>query len=167
MIAKIILSVCLFQVYQSKICWKECASDNIIKSVDVIGCKRRSTFPHKQNFRCDGTTGPPCFVARGETVHLDVTWDNPGVSNMTQSAVWVTWIDMPFVGLDTEGCPYLDGGQGCMINADPRESQFYFPIEIQNMFPTGLYDLKWKFWERMDDGQEKEIGCFLFTIKII
>ena len=31
----------------------------------------------------------------------------------------------------------------------------------------GLYDLKWKFWERMDDGQEKEIGCFLFTIKII
>ena len=51
-------------------------------------------------------------------MHLDVTWDNPGVSNMTQSAVWVTWIDMPFVGLDTEGCPYLDGGQGCMINAD-------------------------------------------------
>ena len=48
---------------------------------------------------------------------LDVVWNNPGVVNMTQSAVWLTWIEMPFVGLDTEGCPYLDGGTGCRIDA--------------------------------------------------
>ena len=34
------------------------------------------------------------------------------------------------------------------------------------MYPTGKYDLKWKFWERLDNGEEKEVACFLFTIKI-
>ena len=31
----------------------------------------------------------------------------------------------------------------------------------------GKYDLKWKFYERLDNGDEKELACFLFTIKII
>ena len=48
-----------------------------------------------------------------------------------------------------------------------RNSKFEFPIYIQEMYPTGKYDLKWKFWERKDNGEEVEIACFLFTIKII
>ena len=72
-----------------------------------------------------------------------------------------------------------------------RNSKFEFPIYIQEMYPTGRYlsniqiernildridtsifcsgkyDLKWKFWERKDNGEEVEIACFLFTIKII
>ena len=33
------------------------------------------------------------------TVHLDVAWHNPGVTNMTQSTVWVSgWgIEIPWV----------------------------------------------------------------------
>jgi len=139
----------------------------MIESADIVGCKRRSTFPFKQDFRCEGTKGPPCFVQRGDTVLLDVVWNNPGVANMTQSTVWVTWIEMPWVGMDTEACPFLDGGKGCRANAVPATSKFEFPIYIQDMYPTGKYDLKWKFFERLDNGEEKELACFLFTIKII
>ena len=87
-------------------------------------------------FRCEGTVGPPCFVQRGDTVLLEVDWANPGVANMTQSTVggyrytaidnryidnhvqvWVTWIEMPWVGMETEACPFLDGGNGCQPDA--------------------------------------------------
>ena len=88
-----------------------------LQSANIVGCKRRSTYPVKQDFNCEGTKGPPCFVQRGDTVLLDVVWNNPGVTNMTQSTVWVTWIEMPWVGMDTEGCPFLDGGKGCRANA--------------------------------------------------
>ena len=88
-----------------------------LQSADIVGCKRRSTYPFNQDFKCEGTKGPPCFVQRGDTVLLDVVWNNPGVTNMTQSTVWVTWIEMPWVGMDTEGCPFLDGGKGCRANA--------------------------------------------------
>ena len=50
-----------------------------------------------------------------DTVHLDVSWMNPGVGNMTQSTVWVSgWgIEIPWVGMATEACPFLDLGTGC------------------------------------------------------
>ena len=39
-----------------------------------------------------------------DTVHLDVSWRNLGVANMTQSTVWVSgWgIEIPWVGMATE-----------------------------------------------------------------
>ena len=60
--------------------------------------------------------GPPCTVERGDTVLLDVDWNNPGIGNMTQSTVWVTgsWgVELPWIGMETEGCPFLDEGTGC------------------------------------------------------
>jgi len=96
-----------------------------------------------------------------------VDWLNPGVANMTQSTVWVSWIDLPWVGMETEACPFLDGGNGCRKNALPRSSRFRFPIYIEEMYPAGKYDLKWKFYERKENGDENEIACFLFTIKIV
>ena len=161
------LLICLFDINQAKICWKECGSKGVIESTDVIGCKRRSTYPSKQDFRCEGYKGPPCFVERGDTALVDVVWNNPGVANMTQSVTWVTWIEMPWVGLETEACPFLDGGQGCRKNANPSKSKYQFPIYVQTMYPTGNFDLKYKFWERLDSGEEREIACFLFTMKII
>ena len=32
---------------------------------------------------------------------------------------------------------------------------------------AGRYDLKWKFFDRDEEGKETEAACFLFTIKII
>ena len=55
---------------------------------------------------------------------MDVVWNNPGVVNMTQSTVWVTWIEMPWVGMETEACPFLDGGKGCRANAAVRIYNF-------------------------------------------
>ena len=66
-----------------------------------------------EDFRCEGSVGPPCTVFREDTVTLDVDWNNPGIKDMSQSAHWVSWMDIPWVGLETEVCPYLDGGLGC------------------------------------------------------
>merc|ERR1712107_686017 len=130
-----LIGMVLLQSVGAKICWKECASDTSVPQA---------------KFRCEGTEGPPCIVERGSTVHLDVAWQNPGVTNMTQSTVWVSgWgIEIPWVGMETEGCPYLDLGTGCRPSAQARQSRFYFPILIQEMYPAGKYDLKWKFYDR-------------------
>merc|ERR1711884_887482 len=85
MLQFILLFLPLLDLYQAKICWKECGNDNVLQSVDITGCKRRSSYPSRQDFRCEGTVGPPCFVQRGDTVLLEVDWVNPGVANMTQS----------------------------------------------------------------------------------
>merc|ERR1712228_883794 len=151
---------------EAKICWEECEANSVVQTTDIIGCHRRSTYPD-QDFRCDGSDGPPCTVERGDTVLLNVTWANPGIKNMTQSTVWVTWMELPWVGMETEGCGYLDQGTGCRQNSQARLSSFEFPIYIQEIYPTGKYDLKWKFWERTETGEEKEVACFLFTIKIV
>ena len=75
--------------------------------------RRRSTYPALEDFRCEGNVGPPCTVFREDTVTLDVDWNNPGIKDMSQDAHWVSWIDIPWVGMETEVCPYLDGGLGC------------------------------------------------------
>merc|ERR1712107_864657 len=104
-----LLGLILLQSVGAKICWKECASDtSALQNVNIEGCRRRASYPHRQRFRCEGTEGPPCIVERASTVHLDVAWQNPGVTNMTQSTVWVSgWgIEIPWVGMETEGCPF-------------------------------------------------------------
>merc|ERR1712223_893080 len=165
-----LIGLVLLQSVEAKICWEGRASDtSVLQNVNIEGCRRRASYPHRQRFRCEGTEGPPCIVERGSTVHLDVAWQNPGVTNMTQSTVWVSgWgIEIPWVGMETEGCPYLDLGTGCRPSAQARQSRFYFPILIQEMYPAGKYDLKWKFYDRDSLGKETEVACFLFTIKII
>jgi len=165
-----LVGVVLLQSVGAKICWKECSSEtSVLQNVNIEGCRRRSSYPLRQKFRCEGTEGPPCIVERGSTVHLDVGWQNPGVTNMTQSTVWVSgWgIEIPWVGMETEGCSFLDLGTGCRPAAEARQSRFYFPILIQEMYPAGKYDLKWKFYNRDPMGVETEVACFLFTIKII
>jgi hypothetical protein len=40
---------------------------------------------------------------------------NPGIANLTQSAAYLvtSFISVPWPGMDTDGCNYLDGGKGC------------------------------------------------------
>ena len=135
----------------------------IHQTADIIGCHRRSSYPNDQKFRCDGTVGPPCTVERGDTVLLDVAWNNPGIANMTQSTVWVTgsWgVELPWIGMETEGCQFLDEGRGCRPDSQvslclgwwewrketfvryklyfqAKVSKFEFPILIQEIYPTG------------------------------
>merc|ERR1711915_381092 len=73
---------CVIQSADARICWEQCnKNSNIVQSVNIEGCRRRSTYPKKQNFRCSGQVGPPCTVKRGDTVHLQVKWNNPGVGD--------------------------------------------------------------------------------------
>ena len=67
-------------------------------------------------------------------------WTNPGVREMTQSAHWVSWMEFPWVGMETEGCPYLDGGAGCGNNTvgelspnreDKRSLSLIFPDQAE------------------------------------
>eukprot|EP00092_Neocalanus_flemingeri_P029649 GFUD01032195.1.p1 GENE.GFUD01032195.1~~GFUD01032195.1.p1 ORF type:complete len:174 (-),score=57.44 GFUD01032195.1:111-632(-) len=167
---KVLMVAMVLGVGQAKMCWQECGDQGVIQAADIVGCHRRSTYPNIQNFRCEGTVGPPCTVERGDTVMLDVAWNNPGVANMTQSTVWVTgsWgVELPWIGMETEGCQFLDEGRGCRPDSKAQVSKFEFPIFIQEIYPTGKYDLKWKFWERTETGEEIEKACFLFTIKIV
>ena len=102
---------------EAKMCWEECrAGAGVVETADILGCRRRSTYPARQDFRCQGRLGPPCTVFRGDTVRLDVNWVNPGIRDMTQSTHWVSWVELPWVGMETEACPYLDGGAGCVNN---------------------------------------------------
>ena len=68
MITYLTLFLCLLKINLSKICWKECdPSKNVIQSVNVANCTRRSTYPELEDFWCDGEKGPPCFVQKGKT----------------------------------------------------------------------------------------------------
>ena len=46
----------------------------MIRSFDVDGCRRRRGQPGRgpPRFRCNGQSGPPCTIKRGDTVYLDV-----------------------------------------------------------------------------------------------
>jgi len=151
---------------RNKICWEEC-SQNVIQTAEIEGCHRRSSFPFSSNFRCRGASDPPCTVQQLDTVHLKLGFTNPGLRNVSQSVVWVTGygLDMPWVGMDTEVSPYLDGGRGCVSTQPGETSEFYFPILIQEYFPRGRYDLKWTFIEHKPEGDEEKL-CLLFRIRI-
>ena len=117
MIRYLTFFLCLLDVYLAKICWKECdPSQKVIQSVDVANCTRRSTYPELEDFWCDGEKGPPCFVQKGNTEVLEVVWTNPGVADMTQSAHMLTFIEMPWIGMETEACPFLDRGKVCSMS---------------------------------------------------
>ena len=62
------------------------------QSVDLVGCHRRSTYPHAQDFQCpteDGLVkGPPCTAKQGDTFKLHVEFVNLTISDMTQVEYW-------------------------------------------------------------------------------
>merc|ERR1712128_114744 len=116
-----VLLLALVARAQGRICWEGCRQDQqTIQAVNIRGCRRRSSYPARQDFRCEGQKGPPCTVKRGDTVHLEA-----------------------------------------------RESHFSFPIKIESFYPAAKYPLKWKFIEKLGNGQSKELGCFLTKIKIV
>ena len=67
------------------------------------------------------TMKKPTKASRRSTVHLDVAWQNPGVTNMTQSTVWVSgWgIEIPWVSTQ------------CLYSKQQiRKLQFFLEIEF-------------------------------------
>jgi len=158
--------VLLFQFSSAKICWEECEGSNLIESVDIEGCHRRSTYPSSKDFRCDGKEGPPCTVIRGETVYLDVTWKDKGHTNLTQDVVWqAAWMDIPWVGMETAVCKYVNNGESCPKQGEST-SNYKFPIKIQEIYPAGYFALKWKLLDATSTGPTTAF-CLKLDIKIV
>ena len=66
--------------------------------------------------------GPPCFIPSGDKVMVEVQWTNPGVARLTQSIKYITpfLLELPWIGVETEVCDFLDDGKGCQDNAQVR-----------------------------------------------
>jgi len=147
---------------------------DVIQSIDIIGCRRRSTYPGLQNFRCKGMQGPPCTVNRGDTVELNVAWKDNGHQNLTQAVHWQSgWMDLPWVGMETEICKYVNEGSSCPGQGNILRggmSDYKFPINILNMYPAGSYNLRWQLLDKnlpSEDGLGKPVFCFKFAIRIM
>nr|AQS22680.1 MD-2-related lipid-recognition protein-like protein [Pseudodiaptomus poplesia] len=151
---------------EAKLCFEECSDVGALQNVEIHGCYRRSTYPHKQNFRCRGRVGPPCTVVRGQTVYLDLKWTAGGFTNITQDVVWQSgFLDLPWAGMETDICKYTNNGSACSQPGIQGETNhLMFPIYISEYYPAGKYNLKWKI---MEHPSLAELTCFLFTIKIV
>ena len=150
---------CWLTLAACKICWEKCGGEGQIvpQSVDILDheCRRRSSYPELEDFRCEGKVGPPCTLFKEDKVHVVVEWKNPGFTNMRHSIYWDSLVAIRWPGLDREVCPYLDEGRGCdnttvafkltsktRINLSitifqARLSTFKFPIYVETFYPAG------------------------------
>ena len=53
--------------------------------------------------------------------------------DLEQSAHWLTWIKMPWVGLDTNACKYLD--HKCNATQIEGVQKMSYPINIRKEYP--------------------------------
>jgi len=166
-----ILAFVWLHTSNAKICHDFCTPGVKLgmRSVDIIGCRRRSSYANGlTDFRCEGQNGPPCTVRRGDTVVFNTTINADfAIKEMTQHVTWVTsFMEMPWPGLDKQGCNYLQGK--CKLDdAKNRDLNFAYNINIATAYPPGYYPLRWKFTGRDGDGNEAMLGCMLFNIRIV
>jgi len=170
----LVIFAVLIQACNLKICWKECKDSAIIQSVELQGCHRRSTYPHKQDFWCDKNRGPPCTLLRGETAVMKIVWKDFGHRHLTQAVYWQPEfmdVDIPWVGMDTEACKYVNNGTSCPGKGLTPEkeglSQLSFPIDVLEIYPTGTKNLKWEMYDQNEDGSSKTVFCFQFPLRIM
>ena len=57
--------------------------------------------------------------------------------NLEQEAYWLTsWgIQMPWVGLDTVGCPYMQNNCTAQAPVETDVQKFSYPIQIRKEYP--------------------------------
>lgn len=140
---------------EAKICWKPCTEgDTSIVHVDIDGCRRRTgRNGQPPRFRCDGVEGPPCIVKRGDTVTLNVDYEDKSVQAATQEVYWMGPITIPWIGMDNNATKHF------------TRDGLRFPLKIMEAYPPGNYHLKWMF--KNPDNLEELIGCFKYQIKIL
>ena len=79
------LICCWLTLAGCRICWEDCGGETRPETVDILDCRRRSTYPELEDFRCDGKKGPPCTLFKGDNVNVTVEWKNPGYNNLRHS----------------------------------------------------------------------------------
>ena len=131
------LIFCCLSLSGAKMCWEDCGGEIIPENVDLLHCRRRTTYPELEEFSCEGKLGPPCTLFKGDEVTVVVKWTNPGYTNLKHSIYWDTaFLPLPWPGLDREVCPYLDGDRGCHNTTVPgnliSKTRFNISITVQN-----------------------------------
>ena len=129
-----------------RMCWEDCGGQIVPENVDILDCRRRSTYPEYENFTCDGKIGPPCTVFKDDEVNVLVEWRNPGLTNLKQSIYWDSPVlPLPWIGLDREVCPYLDGGRGCKNTTVAGKLYQQEFINYSLNFSHDLADMSFRF----------------------
>ena len=142
------------------------SGSNAIESVDIEGCRRRTSTSSRRTwrFRCSGMEGPPCTLKRGDTVQLRVTFRSGShpLTSVSQSAHWVTnfGMELPWAGLDTNLCPYMSNS--CNGQVQSGQTSMAYDIHINRLYPAGYYNLKWQF-----QANNNPMVCFRFAIRIV
>lgn len=168
LISLIIILSCssIIKAYNNKICWQECTDLGVVKRFEADGCIRRKTPNGKEpRFRCDGVKGPPCIVKPGGSaiVTTELATDKV-LKKTTQKAFWESsWgVDFPFVGIDNNVCNYITNNMNCTSNTPLEKQIIVFPVNINKMYPTGKFNVRWEIYNNED-----YIACYRFIIKIV
>jgi len=157
---------------EGKVCWKSCQEKNVLQTVHMTGCQRRSTFPLTQHFRCtgDGDTGPPCSAQHGGTVHLAITFNHTGLAEgglrqtagATAKSGVLSFIEAPWATLDSRACDYLDTSDGFVgCTGAPGRSRLKLPILIESFFPANTYFVQYYL-----QAGEQDLACLAFPLRI-
>merc|ERR1712130_331817 len=163
---------------ESKVCWKTCMDNNSTQSVKMLGCRRRSTFPQSEKFRCDAEAseldrmGPPCTTVHEDIFYMDVVFTHTGLeegqlvqtAGATASKGWMSYIpkELPWATLPPKACEYLtktDKYVGC--NGEPGTSLLHLPILVENFYPTNTYNVNYYLANK-----GKQIVCVSFLLRI-
>ena len=59
------------------------------------------------------------------------------VRKLRADAYWVTIVDIPWIGMEKDGCPFLEGGKGCSQSwQETKLVNFRYPIHVENFHPA-------------------------------
>ncbi|KAK9511707.1 hypothetical protein O3M35_000315 [Rhynocoris fuscipes] len=111
----------------------------------------------------NGDKGEPCKMKRGTLANLSFkynpTWSQEGV--LKTRAYWVSMIDIPFAGIDTDGCKVTK-----CPPVQNAENFYNYSLNIADSFPPKKYDVKFKLWDDRPDSK-KNACCLIFKLKIL
>ncbi|XP_058462159.1 MD-2-related lipid-recognition protein-like [Malaya genurostris] len=99
-----------------------------------------------------------CVMLKGTnaTIAFDYTPDF-SAQQVTAKVFWTqTAVDLPFAGMDTEGCKYTS----CPIVEAHRQTYSY-NLPIQQKYPKRTFDVKWQLMN-----EDQEMCCFIIQIAI-
>ncbi|TRY71545.1 hypothetical protein TCAL_01096 [Tigriopus californicus] len=142
---------------------------NRVVGLDIEGCRRReSSRPGWiSRFRCDGSTGPPCIVKRGDTVNITFDFKTEDkYSKAIQDVFWVTGfgMELPWAGMEKDVCKFMDCNA---LKGSHQDFTYTYPIAISQFYPSGAFNLKWLIKGEKENGEIEQIGCSRLTIRIV
>jgi len=121
------------------------------------------------DFICDGEEGPPCTVVIGKEANFTatITAGTPirGLKHYAYVRASKYGFQMPWVGMDNEGCPYLE--KHC--NSSGKENLvFAYPMKVESYYPPGTYPVKYEFWaeDPHDPELQIKVGCIFTKLRL-